>query len=104
MKKKEIPNWDLVVKLLNDNEVEIHIERGKYESLLYLTRKDMPEHRFNISFYVIEDNETVKEPINRMSLYNFRNFYDQLNGIIAKIKDTDVWYEKLIKEYQKKEA
>ena len=57
MKKKEVSNWDLIVKLLDDNESEIHMKR-----------------------YI---------------------FHEEVSESIKRMKDTKVWYEKLIEEYQK---
>ena len=100
MKPKGISKWDLVLKLLNDNESKIHMERNIRGINLYLIFKDIPEHDFYLPF-ILDDNKTIKEYINKMSVYSFGSFYDKLNKIITKIKDTKVWYEKLIEEYQK---
>jgi hypothetical protein len=36
-----------------------------------------------------------------MPVYVFRAFYEEVSNTIKRIKDTDKWYEKLVKEYQK---
>jgi hypothetical protein len=102
MKKKEVSNWDLIVKLLDDNESEIHMKRYIFHDgiILYLICKDMPTQMFNL-LPKIKDNKTIKENVNEMTVYNFRTFYEEVSESIKRMKDTKVWYEKLIKEYKK---
>ncbi len=101
MKKKEVTNWDLVVKLLNDNESEIHMERNIHGIILYLTCKDMPEHRFNLLPIIINDNQTIKKYVNNLGIYHFMIFYKGLDELIKSIRDSKLQYEKLIEKYQK---
>ncbi len=103
MQKEKISNWDLVSKLLNDNEseiyMEIHMERDIHGLNLYLIFKNMPEYDFYLPF-IWDTNKTIKENVNDMSIYSFKTFYDKLNEIITKIKDIKVWHEELIEEYK----
>ena len=101
MKKKEVSNWDLTVKLLKDNESEIHIERDTKGIILYLTCKDIPDHRFNLLPIIINDNQTIEKYINKMTIYNFMLFYEGMDELLKSIHDSKLQYEKLIKEYKK---
>ena len=60
----------------------------------------MPTQMFNL-LPKIKDNKTIKENVNEMTVYNFRTFYEEVSESIKRMKDTKVWYEKLIKEYKK---
>ena len=100
MKPKGISNWDLTVKLLNDNEMELQIQRFMHGADLYLIFKDMPEDKFYLPS-ISDEPKTIKEYVNKMPVYVFRAFYEEVSNTIKRIKDTDKWYEKLVKEYQK---
>ena len=99
MKKKKVSNWDLVIKLLNDNESEIHMERYMHGADLYLIFKNIPEYKFHLPS-ISDEPKTIKEYVNKMAVYTFRSFYEELSRAIKKIEDTKEWYEKLIKEYK----
>jgi hypothetical protein len=98
MQKEKISNWDLTEKLLNDNEMKIGVNRNMKEKNLYLVFKNIPE-----DFYLsssLGTNGLIYEYVNKMSVSNFRDFYEELSKKIIKIKDISFWKEKLIEEYK----
>ncbi len=100
MKPKGISNWDLTVKLLNDNEMKLQIQRFMHGANLYLIFKNIPEEKFYLPS-ISDEPKTLKEYVNKMPVYVFRAFYEEVSNTIKRIKDTDKWYEKLVKEYKK---
>ena len=100
MKPKGISNWDLTVKLLNDNEMKLNMQIFMHGANLYLIFKNIPEEKFYLPS-ISDEPKTLKEYVNKMPVYVFRAFYEQVSNTIKRIKDTDKWYEKLVKEYQK---
>ena len=102
--KKRVSNWDLVIKLLNDNGVEIHVNRCMDDSKkdLYLLHKEM-QFQYG-DFYLpstsFNQHRPLQDYVNKMAVYTFRSFYEELSRAIKKIEDTKEWYEKLIKEYK----
>ena len=103
MKSKEVSNWKLTVKLLNDNEMELHIIRNVDGLSLFITSNYIPKDEIYILSKInnIKDNQTIKEYINSMTIYNFMLFYEGLKDLLESIQDSKIKYEKLIEEYQK---
>lgn len=95
MKIKIILKWDLIKKLLNPNEIEIHLEKNKYNIIfLYLINKNTPKNKFILQ-YTLTDYQTIEEYVNNMSVYNFKEFYEELTDKIKIMKTADKWYENL---------
>ncbi len=103
IKNDEISNWDLTMKLLNNNKSEIHIIRNIDGLTLFITSNCIPKDKIYILSKVndIKDNQTIKEYINSMTIYNFMLFYEGLKDLLESIQDSKIKYEKLIEEYQK---
>lgn len=95
MKIKIILKWDLIKKLLDSNEIEIHLEKNKYNIIfLYLINKNTPKNKFILQ-YTLTDYQTIEEYVNNMSVYNFKEFYEELTDKIKIMKTADEWYENL---------
>lgn len=104
MKSKEITNWDLVVKLLNNNQTELHAGEYLHGFSLYITSKHIKHPISQDKIYItskIKRNQIIKDYVNNMTVYNFMIFYEGLNDLLESIQDSKLKYEKLIKEYQK---
>ena len=104
MQNEKISNWDLVLKLLNDNGVEIHVNRCMDDSKndLYLLHKEM-QFQYG-DFYLpstsFNQHRPLQDYVNKMPVSRFKDFYEELCKEIKKIKDIDEWYQKLIEKYK----
>ena len=103
VKIKIVSQWDVIVKLLDSNKIEIHLERDKSGIIfLYLINKNTPKDKFILPD-ILPDYQTIKEYVNNISIYNFRKFYEELINDIKIMKNIHEWYTDLNIQYQKGE-